>query len=445
MNRSWLKASLCCLCLVSALLGCTTQNTPNSLPETVAVLGTPPATPGADMLRVNGTFPTGSRLRVTVPSIKLLNRPADQDVQVFAVLADPLGTYSYLLYPANRSGVLIDEIDLTPSPLEIGLAEETTSVSLWLLAVHNTHYATSETFGIEALVASLGFGFRNWLAHGDPADDPLAAVIDASDNALYDWFGEIEVLSQLMITFHADQNWNIGLDSQRAPDGGMNAVYTVQFISAEEAALLPTATPTESSTTPSETYALIVDEDFENASSTLTWFEGQDSTYFNHLTDGAYEIRLTDIVKREFGLSWGSAEGLWLSNYRVEAVIRLVEDNVLDARYGIWFNYQDDYNFDYFGVSNAGEYRAAVILRNRSQIEIQNWTPHPAVQPGAASNTLFLQSSADGTITLAINGETVKTFQDTSFDSGSVAFFCYARSVPATCRLEHLRIWQLSG
>ncbi len=445
MNRSWLKAGLCYLCLVSVLLGCTSQNSPDSLSETATVSNTPPPTPGADMLRVNGTFPTGSRLRVTVPSIKLLNRPTDHDVQIFAVLADPLGTYSYLLYPANRSGVLSDEIDLTPSPLEIGLGEDTTSISLWLLAVHNTHYITSESFGIEALAASLGFGFRNWLAHGDPADDPLAAVIDTSDSALYDWFGEIDVLSQLMVTFHADQNWDIGLDSQRAPDAGMYAVYTVQFISAEEAALIPTLTPDKISATPSDAYALIVDEDFDNGSSTLTWFEGQDSTYSNRLTDGAYEIRLTDIVKREFGLSWGSAEGLWLSNYRVEAVIRLVEEDVVDARYGIWFNYQDDYNFDYFGVSNTGEYRAAVILRNRSQIEIQNWTPYPAVRPGATSNTLFLQSSADGTITLAINGETVKTFQDTSFDSGSVAFFCYARSVPATCRLEHLRIWQLSG
>ena len=65
----------------------------------------------------------------------------------------------------------------------------------------------------------------------------------------------------------------------------------------------------------------------------------------------------------------------------VEAEVRLVEEGVTDARYGLWFNYQDDYNFIFFGISNQGEYRAAVIQRNhnpahqRKQQDGENLTP----------------------------------------------------------------------
>jgi len=45
-------------------------------------------------------------------------------------------------------------------------------------------------------------------------------------------------------------------------------------------------------------------------------------------------------------------------------------------------------------------------------------------------------------VALSINGERVRTFDDETFTSGSIAFFCYAQSVPATCRLERIRIWQ---
>jgi hypothetical protein len=131
----------------------------------------------------------------------------------------------------------------------------------------------------------------------------------------------------------------------------------------------------------------------------------QDSTYVNHIIDGAYEIRLTDITQREFGISWGSIEGAQFKNYILEADVSLLEDNLTDAQYGIWFHYQDDFNFIYFGLSNQGEYRVAVVKDNSTQRTIQDWTPHPAIRPGAATNTLTIEAWSDGMITLSVNGE----------------------------------------
>ncbi len=435
MRRRWLPASLCCIGLACIMLACTPQDS-TSAPD--ATQQTPPPTPAVDVLQVSGTSDSGARLRVTLPSIKLLNG-SDQGAQLFLVLADPHGTYSYLLYPANRSGDESELFDLTHTPLEISLTDTTTTVYLWMLAVHHTRYRAAELFGLDALAASLGLGFRNWLADGDPSDDPLAAVVDASDGALYEWFAEIDVIGQNVVAFDANRDWDVGLSSQRSPDGGLNAVYTVQHISAEDVALLPTPTPVDDY----PGYHLSLDETFPGGQSTYQWYEGQDnSTYINRVIDGAYEIRLTDIVQREFALSWGSMEEERFDDYVAEAQVRLLESGVSDARYGIWFNYQDDYNFLYFGISNDGKYRIAVILRNSNRIEVQDWTTHPAIRRGTATNTLTVEANTNGDIRLSVNGEQLKTFNDQTFTGGSIAFFCYAESVPATCHLEHLRIWE---
>jgi hypothetical protein len=441
MNRRRLTASLVCLCLFGILLGCTPRNDPDKVSNpSLATLPVPPPTPATDALQVNETSASGARLRVTLPSIKLLKYSPETEVQLFVVLSDPQGSYSYLLYPANRPGAEADTFDLSAFPLELSVDDRTATLSLWVLAIHNTRYEAAETFGLDSLAASLGMGFRNWLANGDPNDDPLAAVIGASKGALYEWFAGINVLGQNVITFTAEENWNVGLDSQRSPDGGLNTVYSVQYISASDVALLPTLTPTSEH----PGYVLRVDETFARGQSSHSWYQGQDSTYTNQIVDGAYEIRLIDLVERDFGLSWGSLENEQFKDYIVEAQVRLVEDNAAEARYGIWFDYQDDYNFIYFGISDTGEYRVAVIQRNSNRIEVQKWTPDPILHRGAATNTLLIEADADGKITLSANAKQLISFTDRTFDGGSVAFFCYAESVPTTCRLERLRIWELA-
>ncbi len=427
VTRRWLLV----VCLFFLLVACSSHPADPLLP-------TPPATPAEEMLQVSGTSTSGPRLSVTLPLIKLNHRSPEQKVQLFVVMADAQGTYSTMLYPANDAGYAVDQFALTDYPLEISLNENTSSITLWILAVHNTRYYAAEMFGLDALVASLGLGFRNWLAGGDPADDPLAAVISASNGVLYEWFAGIDVLGQNMLTFQAEDGWDVGLGSRPSPDGGMNTVYSVHYVSADDVALLPSPTPAPLH----PGYDLLVDETFAGGTSAQQWYQDQDSTYVNHIIDGAYEIRLTDITQREFGISWGSIEGAQFKNYILEADVSLLEDNLTDAQYGIWFHYQDDFNFIYFGLSNQGEYRVAVVKDNSTQRTIQDWTPHPAIRPGAATNTLTIEAWSDGMITLSVNGEQLLAFTDTTYETGSVAFFCRSKTVPATCHLTRLQIWQ---
>ena len=432
------RAFVACLIAVGVVLGlgACANGAGDVAPPTLALA--PHATPASEVFQVNGITASQARLRLTLPAITLTNPPGEGSVQLFLVLADPDGTYSYLLYPANRAGDAAEQFDLSAWPLELSLDSGSSRVSLWVLAVNNRHYTAAEQFGLEALVASLGIGFHRWIGQTDSADDALASIVSTSEGALLEWFGSIDVVGQAIITLRADEGWNAGLTSQRSPNGALNIVYTAQHFSADQAALIPTPSPD----TLAGAYTLAFDETFAGAESSLRWYEGQDSTFINHLVDGAYEIQLTDIVQREFALSWGSIEEARFADYRAEAEVTLVEEDVQEARYGIWFHYQDDYNFIYFGLGNDGRYRVAVILRNDNRLEIQDWQPHPAIRPGASTNTLGIEALASGDITLSINGEPVASFNDRTFDGGSLAFFCYAQSAPATCRLERLRIWE---
>jgi hypothetical protein len=434
MSRRWLTTSLYAGLVCILLAACGSPSSGLSLP-------TPPPTPAEEMLRVSGTSASGPRLSVTLPLLKLNKRQPEEKVQLFLVMADAQGTYSYMLYPANDSGYAVDQFELTDYPLEISLNEQSSAVTLWILAVHNTRYYAAQMFGLDALIASLGLGFRNWLAEGDRDDDPLAAVISASDGALYEWFAGIDVLGQHMITFEAKDDWDVGLGSSPSPDGGMNAVYSVHYISAEDVARLPTPTPMPEH----PGYTLRVDDTFLGGISAQNWYEGQDNTYVNQVIDGAYEIRLTDITQREFGISWGSIEGEQFKNYILEAEVSILEDNLPEAQVGIWFHYQDDYNFIYFGISNQGEYRVAVIQDNTTRREVKDWTPDRAIRRGTAANTLTIEAGADGTIMLGVNGEQLLSFNDLTYDTGSVAFFCRSQTVPATCHLTRLQIWQPAG
>ena len=297
-----------------------------------------------------------------------------------------------------------------------------------MLAVNNRHYQAAEQYGLEALVASLGIGFHRWIAQNNTLDDPLAAIVSTSEGALYEWFGGIDVMGQSVVTFQADESWDTTLTSHRSSDGELNIVYTAQYLSAGEAALIPTPSPDALA----GAYTLTYDETFAGGQSSLRWYEGHDRTFTNALTDGAYEIRLTDIVQREFALSW-DRRGCPLHRLPGRSRGHTREGDAQDARYGIWFNYQDDYNFIYFGIANDGRYRIAVVLRNDNRLEIQDWKPHPAIRPGAATNTLSIEVSPSGDIA-GINGS--RSPRSTTAPSAGDRWLSSAtlKSVPTTCR-----------
>lgn len=432
---------VCLVCLLGMSSACSSHSRSTGQSPTL----TPPPTPATEALQVSGQAGTEAQLRVALPSVRLLKSSPDIDVQLFVLLADLRGTYSYLLYPANRSGATAEQFDLSSYPLDLGLSEDAEAATLWILALHNTRYTATESFGADALAASLAIGFRNWLTGGDSSDDPLAAVVSASEGALFEWFAQVEVLGQSVILLPVGEEWHNGPpQSLRSADDGLSIVYAAHYSPDQASAANLTPTPSfPDSNYPG--YVLRVDEDFTGGTSEFEWYQGQDNTYANQLVEGAYEIRLTDIQQRGHGVSWGSIEGQHFRNYIVEARVRLIEEDITGGRYGIWFNYQDDYNFIYFGISNEGEYRVASIQSNQKRREIKDWTPSEIIHPGTTANILTIQTASDGAMALSINGEQVITFNDPTFDGGSVAFFCYAESVPATCHLERLRVWERVG
>src|SRR5690606_15627324 len=275
-----------------------------------------------------------------------------QAAQMLLVMADPQGAYSYLLYPANRPGDATNEFNLTDYPLELAVDEATRSATLWILAFHNQQYRIAEQMGLDALASSLASGFRAWIAEGNPAQDPLAAVVSASNGALFEWFATIDVLGQAMATFRPQGAWPVGLESLRSADGGLSAVYTMQYLSSASSGDPPAPTtvplavdvPTLSPAARAW-YVLHPDETSSTRGGESIWYQGRDNTFPNQIVDGAYEIALIDIEQRDHAVSWGSIESLIFEDYVVEAEVRMVEEDVNEGRLGIWFNYQDDYNF----------------------------------------------------------------------------------------------------
>lgn len=411
--------------------------------------GTPVPTPAIETLVVTGTTASGERLRVIIPAITVAERAEGEPVRVFVALVDPGGTYSYLLYPANRPGEDADRIALAGTPLEIGVTESTPRVALWAFAYTPTGSAAADALGLDAIATSLALSFREWLIAGDAADDPLAGTVTASDGALFEWFAEIDVLGQELTWLDPGSDWGAELGAVSSPDGALSVVFDVDYFPAGEStpAIGEPDTEAEASLTPEATdenapYVLVLDETFDDNTAAERWYQGRAETFVNEILGGGYQIRLLGSSRRPVALSWGSLSGLRTSQARVEAEMRVTEGDSSDTIYGLWLRYQDDNNFLYVGLSSRGAYRIAIVSNNRVQRVIQDWQFHPAIGTGSAANTLSVEMSADGRHEVRVNDVFLLSFLDRTYGEGSIAFFCSARVTPATCRLESLRIWQ---
>jgi hypothetical protein len=212
------------LLLWGVLAGCATNDTP-SLPATTQ---TPLPTLETSILQRSRTTLSESYLRVTLPRISLAD--TSRPVQLFVIIADPTGSYTYLVYPANQAGDDSAAFEMSQFPLELSINAATESATIWILAVHNTRYIAAEKLGLDPLANALAKGFRDWLAGGGSNDDPLAAVVSASDGMLYEWFASIEVIGQITRPFYAQEGWDITIDSLRSPDSNLTAVYSVQYV-----------------------------------------------------------------------------------------------------------------------------------------------------------------------------------------------------------------------
>lgn len=440
-NRGWLKAALwagVALGAFAPLLLAACGADPHVPPPSETAAGTPPV--ALDTLAVTGTSASGERLRVIMPALTLERPVSNMPVRVLVALVDPHGTYSYLLHPVSPLAENTRQISLVDHPLEVGISAGTPYVALWIVAFQPVDDSAISTQNLDALATSLALSFRSWLNTGDPADDPLAGTVGASDGALYAWFAGIDVQGQALARLDAAGGWETELRTIAAPDGGISAVFDVDYLPpTSEATPAPVRAPAE------DEFTLLLDETFDDPASAVRWFQGRAPTFINEVAGSGYQIRLLGASRGSTAISWGSLSGVRIARGRIEADARLTESDAAEASYGIWLRYQDDNNFLSVSLSSQGEYRVTVVESNRVQRVIQDWQQHPAIHTGAATNTLSVELHADGRHDLAVNGVHLLTFRDRTFGEGAIAFFCAARSVPATCRLESLRVWQAAG
>lgn len=438
-GRRWFRAALWVALGAIGLLSLAACGAdPHLAPPSETAAGTLPA--ALDTLAVTGTSASGERLRVIVPALTLERPVSTTPLKVLVALVDPHGTYSYLLHPVSPLAEGAEQISLVEHPLEVGISASTPYVALWIVAFQPVDASVLSAQSLDALATSLALSFRSWLNTGDPADDPLAGTVGASDGALYAWFAGIDVQGQALARLDAAGGWETELRTIAAPDGGISAVFDVDYLpSTSEATPAPVDAPAEGELT------LLLDETFDDPASAARWYQGRGPTFVNEVAGSGYQIRLLGASRDATAISWGSLSGVRIARGRIEADARLTESNTNEASYGVWLRYQDDNNFLSVGLSSRGEYRVTVVENNRVRRVIQDWQQHPAIRTGAATNTLSVELRADGRHDLAVNGVHLLTFRDRTFGEGAVAFFCSARSAPATCRLETLRVWQAAG
>lgn len=233
----------------SILAACgTTPRDITATPSGAASAGIP--TPAAEALTVTGTSASGESLRLIVPAITVHAVSSPDPIRVFLALVDPQGTYSYLLYPANRPGDTAHSISLVDYPLEVGVGDTTASIALWAVAYRSPGPSAAPSLGLDALATTLALSFRTWLTEGSPTDDPLAGAVRASNGALYAWFAQVDVAGQVLAWLDPARDWNAGLGAIAERQGTLTIVYDINHVHAGDGTPAPghlTPTPTTAS------------------------------------------------------------------------------------------------------------------------------------------------------------------------------------------------------
>lgn len=186
----------------------------------------------------------------------------------------------------------------------------------------------------------------------------------------------------------------------------------------------------------------LIEDEFANGKSTHDWFQdtAADARSNEQIINGFYEIRLNQIpATTDEATSWGSLRGFIFRDGRVEAVISSSRFSDITTRLGIWLRYQDQNNFIAFMIRNNGSYYVG-RWQNGNYSDIVRWTQIKAIHTGDdAINTLRVDIVGDE-FTLYINGVLLTKFTDTTWPEGRFVFFGASKVVPASMRLDYMRI-----
>lgn len=390
------------------------------------------ATPERPDIREAVYTEQSGEITLTLQEITLLE--GESDAQILAVLADGQGNLAYVLYPSNQPGVVASAVDLSAYPLQLDSSSET--IALWVMAVKHNAYPVAENIGLSELAAELATVFNRIFAQDLPSRAVSSAVVAGADDALLDWFGEVDILGE--VAFALSPLRDTGEYTIDSSDGGIRVLYTVSMTSPE---IAPTTSPSEATSPYPENYAgyeKIIDEDFAGSQSALTWFQERDELYTVLFNDDTYEVALTKLGEEtQSVISWGSIQQIVLDDYIIRAKMTLLEPGTI-ASYGLWLHYLNENNFLSFALNHEGEYR---IMRYQSRdVVLVPWTADEAVNVGGETNIVEVRLSGEQ-YTMLVNGKELATVTDDEFEDGRIAFYCYAEEVPATCQLDEIEVW----
>jgi hypothetical protein len=143
------------------------------------------------------------------------------------------------------------------------------------------------------------------------------------------------------------------------------------------------------------------------------WKTAREEALKIEVQDGALHFTIDDLDT----IAWSTPKDQRFGDFVLD-VDAVQVDGPNDNSYGVIFRYQDDRNFYRFDISGDG-YFAVFKRKDGAWSKVQDYLETAAVKQGKATN--HLQVSAKGNqFTLAVNGETVKTFSDGDFSSGNI-------------------------
>ena len=186
----------------------------------------------------------------------------------------------------------------------------------------------------------------------------------------------------------------------------------------------PTAAATALVSVPSMTDAQYFSSTFDNSDANNLYWPSVSTAFLTHsFIDGRYQIRNMQpqtAVSTTFGTIFK------YTNFAIKMVARLELDSKPASGYGIVFRYQNEDNYNVFGVDGEGRYSIWVRLEGQWQ-ELRNqtdgnWTPNDAINKIGSDNELLL-SVLFNRFTGYVNGKQVVQVTDNTLPKGGVGIY----------------------
>jgi hypothetical protein len=183
------------------------------------------------------------------------------------------------------------------------------------------------------------------------------------------------------------------------------------------------STPTQS-TSPGQGEVLLLD-DF----SVQSWVETNHANYRFYYAENGYRIQnnyLNQFIN--------SVRSFQIEDVYMEINVRLNSGSQA-AYYGLVCRWQDTHNYYGLGISGAGAYSIFRVQNGQIFILAEGEDEKNIITP-AFENDIVGASCSDNQLRLFVNGESLLTVQDTTFQDGQVGLTVLTREGPAEAHFE---------